>query len=290
MAMALWVYIWPVSTPPPEEFLSSIQSLVHDDREKEKPLQCGHCAFCGLWLPCLWLFSRDYLHHLGAAIIHVCRHTLPAMEYITERTHSSYFQLDTRSNRAAIEGAMNGLYTAGGLVGALTSSVMADRFGRKRVIFGASIMATIGGALQGGSVDLGMFIFVRFVSGFGVGEYPPLSNYRLANSQDTFSPDFHLGIILVLIPMYQTEVSPPHSRGMMVGLHGAVITLGFTTGSWIGYGFYFVNANGAQWRVPLILQAVPPLILTFGVLFLPESPRWCRCSFHSPSLKIFGTI
>lgn len=65
---------------------------------------------------------------------------------------------------------MNGLYTAGGLVGALTSSLLADRLGRKRVIFLASIMATIGGALQGGSVNLGMFIFVRFISGFGVGE------------------------------------------------------------------------------------------------------------------------
>lgn len=64
---------------------------------------------------------------------------------------------------------MSGLYTAGGLVGALISSLLADRLGRKRVIFMASIMATIGGALQGGSVDLGMFIFVRFISGLGVG-------------------------------------------------------------------------------------------------------------------------
>lgn len=62
----------------------------------------------------------------------------------------------------------------------------------------------------------------------------------------------------------------------MVGLHGAVITFGYASGSWIGYGFYFVNANGAQWRVPLALQAVPALVLSCGVLFLPESPRWCR--------------
>jgi MFS family permease len=204
------------------------------------------------------------------------------MRYITDRASSSYFQLATRPNRAAIEGAMSGLYTAGGLVGALTSSLLADQFGRKRVIFGASIMATIGGALQGGSVDLGMFIFVRFVSGFGVGEYPPRTTV-LPISKTLFSRNFYLGLILVLIPMYQTEVSPPHSRGLMVGLHGVVITLGFVTGSWIGYGFYFVNANGAQWRVPLVLQALPPLILTFGILFLPESPRWCTCSSQLPS-------
>lgn len=65
---------------------------------------------------------------------------------------------------------MNGLYTAGGLVGTLTSSFLADRLGRRKTIFGAAIAAVIGGALQAGSVDLGMFIFFRFVNGFGVGQ------------------------------------------------------------------------------------------------------------------------
>lgn len=64
---------------------------------------------------------------------------------------------------------MNGLYTAGGLVGALSSSWLADRLGRKKQIFGAAIAAVIGGALQAGSVNVGMFIFFRFVNGLGVG-------------------------------------------------------------------------------------------------------------------------
>ncbi len=65
---------------------------------------------------------------------------------------------------------MNGLYTAGGLFGALFSSWLAELLGRKKTIFAACITATIGGALQAGSVDLGMFIFVRFISGLGVGK------------------------------------------------------------------------------------------------------------------------
>lgn len=91
--------------------------------------------------------------------------------------------------------------------GALMSSYMAEITGRKRAIFVACVISTVGGALQAGSVDLGMFIFVRFISGWGV------------------------GMILVLIPLYQSEVSPPHSRGLMVGIHGVSITFGHCAGS-----------------------------------------------------------
>ncbi|KAJ9149484.1 Sugar transporter family protein [Pleurostoma richardsiae] len=60
----------------------------------------------------------------------------------------------------------------------------------------------------------------------------------------------------------------------MVGLHGVFILSGYTCASWVGVGFYFVNAGGAQWRIPLAIQVLPPLLLACGVLFLPESPRW----------------
>lgn len=163
---------------------------------------------------------------------------------------SSYFGLDKRDDTDALFGAMNGLYTVGGFVGALASSYTAEVIGRKRAIFAACITACVGGALQCGSVNLGEFIFVRFVSGLGV------------------------GMILVLVPLYQSEVAPPHSRGLMVGIHGVCITVGYCSSSWVGFAFYFVNANGAQWRIPLAIQAIPPLLLSFGVLFLPESPRW----------------
>lgn len=54
---------------------------------------------------------------------------------------------------------------------------------------------------------------------------------------------------------------------------GRILT---TTLSWIGFGFYFVNASGSQWRVPLAIQCVPTVFLAAGLYFLPESPRWCK--------------
>jgi hypothetical protein len=31
---------------------------------------------------------------------------------------------------------------------------------------------------------------------------------------------FGIGVLVTLVPLYQSEVSPPESRGLMVGLHG----------------------------------------------------------------------
>lgn len=57
-------------------------------------------------------------------------------------------------------------------------------------------------------------------------------------------------------------------------MHGVLICVGYTMASWVGLGFYFVDASGAQWRLPLAIQCLPPLFLSLGILYLPESPRW----------------
>ncbi|KAK5100049.1 hypothetical protein LTR70_008011 [Exophiala xenobiotica] len=162
----------------------------------------------------------------------------------------AYFQLDTRSNAANLMGAINGLFQAGGLVGALSCGSCADWLGRRKAILIASVTSVVGGALQAGSVSIGMYIAMRFVTGLGI------------------------GALVALVPLYQSEVSPPKMRGLLVGMHGVLLCVGYAAASWIGLGFYFVKASGAQWRMPLAIQCLPPLALCIGVLFLPETPRW----------------
>lgn len=145
---------------------------------------------------------------------------------------------------------MNGLFQAGGLFGVFTAGWTADKFGRCKAILVATIITIVGAALQTGSVHIAMFLVARFITGFGVG-----------------------GLVM-LVPLWQSEVAPPHSRGLLVGLHGVSILIGYNLATWIGYGFFFVNAGGAQWRIPLVIQIVPALILACGILFIPESPRW----------------
>ncbi|KAF4963726.1 hypothetical protein FSARC_8274 [Fusarium sarcochroum] len=162
----------------------------------------------------------------------------------------SYFGLDTASNAPALIGAINGLFQGGGLMGTLTFGALADKIGRCKAMFCASILAVIGGGLQAGSVHLAMYLVARFVTGFAVG-----------------------GLVMI-VPLWQSEVAPPHARGLLVGLHGVSILLGYSSSAWVGFGFYFVNAEGAQWRPPLAIQCLPPLVLACGVYFIPESPRW----------------
>ncbi|KAL1908304.1 hypothetical protein Sste5344_005831 [Sporothrix stenoceras] len=166
-------------------------------------------------------------------------------------TFVEYFHVNQGGNSDRITGAMNGIYTGGGFLGALFSSWVADKFGRKKTIFLGALLATIGGAITAGAMNLAMFLVFRFVNGWGI------------------------GMLLGLVPLYQSEVSPPHNRGLMVGFHGVLVTIGYCGGSWIGFGFYFLNSlNGAQWRLPLAIQAIPPLLCCCTVFFLPESPRW----------------
>ncbi|KAJ9501185.1 hypothetical protein H2202_002979 [Exophiala xenobiotica] len=163
----------------------------------------------------------------------------------------SYFGLDTASNTPQVEGAINGVFQAGGLIGALTCTWTADKFGRRKALFVGSMFATVGGALQAGSVHMAMFIIMRFISGLGI------------------------GALITLVPLYLTEVAPPKIRGLVVGTTGIMIGFGYASASWIGFGFYFLeNGSGAQWRVPIAIQCVPALGLAFSVFFLAESPRW----------------
>lgn len=80
-------------------------------------------------------------------------------------------------------------------------------------------------------------------------------------------------MILCSVPLYQSEVAPPHSRGVLVGIHGVWICCGYSTAGWVGYGCYYYT-TAFQWRFPLAVQCFAPVLLLAGLWFIPESPRW----------------
>ena len=47
-----------------------------------------------------------------------------------------------------------------------------------------------------------------------------------------------------------------------------------SSSAWIGYGTYFAKNLTVQWRMPLCLCPIAPILLLIFSFWLPESPRW----------------
>ena len=44
--------------------------------------------------------------------------------------------------------------------------------------------------------------------------------------------------------------------------------------AWVGYGAYFATNPTVQWRLPLGISCLAPLVLLIGTYWIPESPRY----------------
>ncbi|KAJ2723135.1 hypothetical protein GGI07_002838 [Coemansia sp. Benny D115] len=146
-------------------------------------------------------------------------------------------------------GVIVSILTAGCFVGSLCAGWLADKFSRKRTILLAAVLFMLGGAIQCGARNRGMLIAGRFIAGLGVGG------------------------LSMTVPVFQSEISPPHIRGRLVSLQQWAITWGILIAFWIDYGCSFIDSD-ASWRIPMGIQIVPGLILFVSMFFMPYSPRW----------------
>jgi hypothetical protein len=55
---------------------------------------------------------------------------------------------------------------------------------------------------------------------------------------------------------------------------GVVIVAGYSIAGWVGFACYYASNEQFQWRFPLSLQALWPLLMLCVVKWVPESPRW----------------
>ncbi len=69
-------------------------------------------------------------------------------------------------------------------------------------------------------------------------------------------------------------IAPPDVRGFLVGQHGTWIVVGYSLAGWVGVGSYYSSNLSFQWRFPIALGVLPPLVLLIYSPKIPESPRW----------------
>ncbi|KAK5995332.1 Inositol transporter 1 [Cladobotryum mycophilum] len=150
-----------------------------------------------------------------------------------------------------IDGRQNSLVNAGmplGAVGgALLLSPANEYLGRKWAIIISIILYTVGAALEAGSMNFGMIIAGRVILGMGV------------------------GLEGGTVPVYVAETVERRIRGNLVSLYQFNIALGEVLGYAVAAIFLKVPGN---WRYILGSSLVFSTVMFFGMLFLPESPRF----------------
>ncbi|CAM1502467.1 Fc.00g044510.m01.CDS01 [Cosmosporella sp. VM-42] len=135
----------------------------------------------------------------------------------------------------------------GAVGGALLLSPANEMFGRKWAILISIILYTIGAALEAGSMNFGMIVSSRVILGLGV------------------------GLEGGTVPVYVAETVERRIRGNLVSLYQFNIALGEVFGYVVAAIFLKVPGN---WRYILGSSLVFSTIMFFGMLFLPESPRF----------------
>ena len=151
----------------------------------------------------------------------------------------------------------------GCLLGAITSGLFSDRYGRKKLLIFAAFLFTLSAVGTGASNQYNIFIIYRIIGGIGIG---------LASN---------------LSPMYIAEIAPASVRGKFVSLNQLTIVIGIllaqlanwqiaepvvagTTDSQI-----LTSWNGQMgWRWMFWAETIPAGLFFLLMFFVPESPRW----------------
>lgn len=137
----------------------------------------------------------------------------------------------------------------GTIVGTMLTVPFAHRFGRKPAIWVGCFFAFIACAVQIGTTSLGGLYAGRIILG--------LSN----------------GFLITFSNIYNTEVAPPHLRGMTVSFFGVWVNIGSVFGS-LCDDFTKNHLNELSYRIPLGVLFAIPTLLSVLMIFVPESPRW----------------
>jgi sugar porter (SP) family MFS transporter len=134
----------------------------------------------------------------------------------------------------------------GAVAGAAIAGPAADTYGRRLMILIAAAVFIVGALISAAAPGVEVLVAARIVIGVAI------------------------GLASAAAPVYISEVAPPESRGRLVSFFQLAVTIGILGAYLVGLAFDGIEG----WRWMLGLGCVPALALAFGMVRMPQSPRW----------------
>jgi sugar porter (SP) family MFS transporter len=134
----------------------------------------------------------------------------------------------------------------GAVAGAAIAGPAADNYGRRLMILIAAGVFIVGALGSAAAPGVEVLVIARIVIGVAI------------------------GLASAAAPVYISEVAPPESRGQLVSFFQLAVTIGILGAYLVGLAFDGIEG----WRWMLGLGCVPALALAFGMVRMPQSPRW----------------
>lgn len=161
----------------------------------------------------------------------------------------THWQTYFGSPKGGLLGFFNAGYPLGGIIGTFLISPTADKFGRRMGLATGAALCCVGAALQGGAINIAMFIIARVIIGAGS------------------------VVVAGVGAPYITEIAHPAQRSTATALFLTFYSVGSIVAGWCTFGTFRIDST-ASWRIPSALQALPSTIQLLAIWFVPESPRW----------------
>jgi len=136
----------------------------------------------------------------------------------------------------------------GTVIGAIFGGIPTNRLGRKKTLLWIGLFYVVSAVGSAMANDPFTFAFFRFLGGLGV------------------------GASTIAAPAYISEIAPAKDRGRLVSLYQFNIVLGILIAFLSNY--LLRNTGAEPWRWMLGVEAIPAVLYTIFVFFIPRSPRW----------------
>ncbi|KAL3425528.1 hypothetical protein PVAG01_02319 [Phlyctema vagabunda] len=159
-----------------------------------------------------------------------------------------------------VQQLITSLLTLGSFLSSLVAGIFSSFMGRKQALWVACLLNAVACAIMIATENKGVLYFGRLLLGFANGFFVTFSN------------------------IYTAEAAPAHLRGIMVALFAYWVNIGSIIGA-VVVNYSRVHLDKSSYQIPLGCLYIVPTLLSIGLLFVPESPRWLLHRGHDQKAR-----